>query len=76
MENTNFYETICVSKLFSVAVCGDQRTSLSDIECKTALEALKKMADDKWDWSQEQKDFYKSMVDYTKEIFSRRKAVD
>ncbi len=67
----DFDELISVAKLFSSATQG-KPISMSSKELDVACEALKKMADERQDWTQEQKELYKAMVDYAKDNSSKR----
>ncbi len=64
----NFYETICISKLYAVAFGFAPRQSINNTEIDVAAECLKKMADNNYTWTQEQKDQYKLLVDFAKEM--------
>lgn len=62
----NFYEALCFAKLFERAIGG--QVSMSEIEKEVACESLKRMADQRNDWTEEQKNYYKMMVDFSKNI--------
>lgn len=66
----DFFESMCFAKLFCKAM-GCQM-SMSDAEIETSCEMLKKMADWKWNWTEEEKVYYKMMVDTVKEITKRK----
>lgn len=62
----NMYELMSVAKLFSQAMDGKITTSYA--EQQMALRILKEMANYRQDWTEEEKEFYKLMVDYGKEL--------
>lgn len=62
----NIYELMSVAKLFSQAMGGQVTTSYA--EQQMALRILKEMANYRQDWTEEEKEFYKLMVDYGKEL--------
>ncbi len=61
----DFCEMLCFAKLFSSAM-GDRKTTINPNEVDIAAETLKKLADNRNDWNQEQKELYKLLVDYAK----------
>ena len=61
----NIYELMSVAKLFSQAMGGQVTTSYA--EQAMALRILKEMASYRQDWTEEEKEFYKLMVDYGRE---------
>lgn len=65
----NFFESICISKLYAIVMGFAPIQSISKPEVEIAAECLKRMADNKYYWTQEQKDLYKLLVDYVKEHF-------
>ncbi len=71
MEPMTPYECICLTKLLSVALGMMGQHQIAAAELDVALEALKRMADQKVDWTWQQKDLYKSLVDCAKEIARR-----
>ena len=62
----NMYELMSVAKLFSQAMDGKITTSYA--EQQMALRILKERANYRQDWTEEEKEFYKLMVDYGKEL--------
>ena len=62
----NIYELMSVAKLLSQAMGGQVTTSYA--EQQMALRILKEMANYRQDWTEEEKEFYKLMVDYGKEL--------
>lgn len=62
----NFYEFISFAKLFSLAYGGSNIT-LTEEEGEVVSEILKRMSDDRMDWTSQQRDLYKGMVDFAKE---------
>ena len=63
----NFFEMLCFAKLFSAVMQGNPIRSISSMELDAASEALKQITDQRQDWTQEQKEIYKMMVDCAKE---------
>ena len=63
----NFYDILSVAKLFAVATGNTKHITMSSAELGIASEALKKLADERDDWNEEQKEYYKILVDYAKE---------
>ena len=62
------YEQICLFKLFCTAMGMMDRQSISQIEIEVACETLKRMTDQRYDWTDQQKSFYKFLVDFAKEM--------
>lgn len=62
------YEMICFAKLFAVATGKEPKDTLTSQELEIGSEALKKLADQRLDWTKEQKDLYKMLVDAAKEL--------
>ncbi|SDA32321.1 hypothetical protein SAMN02910447_03511 [Ruminococcus sp. YE71] len=69
MNDLSVYEKYCYYKTLCVALGGTGRATISKQEYDTAVEVLKKMADNRWDWTEEQKQQYKLLADYLKETF-------
>ena len=69
----NFQEMICFAKVYQAALYPQYRQSVTKTEVETTIEVLKKMADERQDWSDEQKEFYKSMADFAKDYIKERK---
>lgn len=59
------FDAMSLAKLYYSAMTG--KMLASDIEKEAACRALKQMAEQRWDWTNEQKEFYKLMVDFVKE---------
>lgn len=68
----NFQEMICFAKVYQAALYPQYRQSVTKTEVETTIEVLKKMADERQDWSDEQKEFYKLMADFAKEYIKNR----
>ena len=62
----SFYEMMCFAKVYNVACGFSSPLTVSKQELDIVCEILKKNADNCWNWNQEQKEFYKLLVDYTK----------
>lgn len=68
----NFYESICFSRVHA-AFCGlIPKQQVSEAEYEVAFECLKKMAENRYDWTDEQKEQYKALVDYCKEVSKKK----
>ena len=67
MNNISFEEMICFSKVFSVFAGMASSASVTNQEREFAYEAMKKLADNRADWTQKQKDIYKALADIAKE---------
>jgi len=65
------YEYLCLAKLLSVAMGANGRDSVTDDEADVACETLKHMAAQRIDWTQQQKDAYRLLVDCAKERVRR-----
>lgn len=62
-----YYNLFCFAKLYAVATGLDRQSSLSKAEVDAACEALKSMADNCNNLNQEQKEWYKMIIDFCKE---------
>ena len=62
----DLYEFISLAKLFS-QVFGGNRFTISEAELEAASEALKNLSFNREDWTPQQREMYKSMVDFAKE---------
>lgn len=62
-----FSQFISLAKVFAMAM-GDRRITISSAERDAAFEALKTMADRSNRWTEEQKEYYKMMVDFGNEV--------
>ena len=67
----NIFEMMSFAELFSKAMGG--RINMSDAEIEAGSQVLKNMAEQRCDWTEEQKELYKLMVDYAKENKKHRK---
>ena len=67
----SFYEMICFAKVYNAAIGITTRSSVSKQEIDIAFEVIKKMADNRYGWSQQQKDMYKILVDYCKQAMEQ-----
>lgn len=61
-----FYEMICFAKVYNAAFGLADKRTVTNQEIDVVIELLKKLADGRSDWSQEQKDIYKAIADYAK----------
>lgn len=62
-----FIESICIAKVYAVAVGYSQRNSVTKEEKNIAAYALKHMADQHPCWTQQQREMYKLLVEIVKE---------
>lgn len=62
-----FSKFICLAKVFAVAA-GDRTITISSAEREAAFESLKTIAEHCNDWTEEQKEWYKMMVDFGNEV--------
>ncbi len=62
----SFYELTCFTKVSNAAFGICSSTSISKAEFDIAFEVLKKLTDNRCDWTQEQKEQYKLLVDFVK----------
>ena len=69
----SFYEMICFAKVYSAALSGRPLNSVTKQEVDVTLEVLKTMADGRNDWTQEDKECYKQIVDFAKEYIKEQK---
>ena len=58
------YEQLCITKLFFIAMGMMGQSTISLSEMDVACEALKRIADQRYDWSEQQRNTYKWLVDY------------
>lgn len=65
------YEQLCVTKLFFAAMGMMDQNSITPTEMDVACETLKHIVDQRLDWTSQQKQFYKWLVDYAKSITGR-----
>lgn len=63
----NFYEMMCLYKIMAVVFDAKPNTSLRQNEIDVAAELLKKLADDTPNWTHNDKENYKLLVDFVKE---------
>lgn len=61
----SLYEMLCFAKVYCAAF-GFSSLAISRQEIDIAFEVLKKATDNRQDWTQEQKDVYKLLVDFSK----------
>lgn len=59
-------EQLCITKLFFTAMGMMPSNMISQPEMEIACEALKQAADQRCDWSDQQKEVYKWLVDWAK----------
>ena len=66
MNNMTFGEMISFAKMFNVVLGLASPASVTNHERELAYEAMKKLADNRADWTQEQKELYKLIADFAK----------
>ena len=71
MNTLTFGEMIGFAKVYSVCLGMLSPATVSKQEKELAVEAMKKMADDRRDWTEEQKILYKMLADFVKEQFTQ-----
>ena len=64
-------EEYCVSRVYNAALGIIDRKTVTKHEIDITIEILKKHADDRDDWTQEQKEAYKLLADFVKEQIKR-----
>lgn len=62
------YEQLCVTKLLFISMGAIAPNAITSFERDVACEAIKRMADQRQDWTPQQREFYKWLVDYAKEF--------
>lgn len=60
-------EILLFAKILAYA-SGDRTVTVTDIDKKIAAEALKRMADQRMDWTLEQREQYKMLVDVVDQL--------
>lgn len=63
----NFYEFISLAKLFSRVFGGNNNFTVTDAELDAASEALKNLSYNRTDWTPQQREIYKALVDFANE---------
>ena len=64
----NLYEQSCLTKVVLAAIGIVDRRTVTRIELETTFKALESFADNNQDWNENQKDFYKILVNIVKEL--------
>ena len=67
----NLYEQSCVSKVFLAAMGVIDKKTVSKIELEVTFKALEHFADNNLYWDHDQKEFYKLLVEFTKEMINQ-----
>lgn len=62
----SFYELTCCNKLYAAALGYIDRNSVTKHEAKAALESLKRMAENRDDWTKGQREMYKNLIEFAK----------
>ena len=65
------YEEICVTRVYQAALGTIDRKTITEKEIDITIEVLKKHADKRNDWNDQQKEAYKLLADYVKERIKR-----
>ena len=68
MNNITFFELVSFAKVFSKTFAIDRRVSVTREEGKAAIEVLKKINENRSNWTQEQKETYQAFADFAKEM--------
>ena len=67
-----FYQLTCYTKLYNAAMGYIDRNSVTHHEVEVAIEVLKKLADKRDEWTNEQKELYKALADIAKEMLKEK----
>ena len=67
MYGMNLDEALLCAKLVAYAI-GDRSVSLNQIDRDAAVVLLKRMADQNWNWTEQQKEQYKFYLDVCNQI--------
>lgn len=67
MYGMKLEEMMLCAKVFAYAM-GDRSISLNQTDKDLAVSMLKRMADQRWDWTEEQKSQFKAFVDVCKQL--------
>lgn len=67
-----FYQLTCYTKLYNAAMGYIDRRSITHHEIEVAIEVLKKLAEERDDWTNEQKELYKTLADIAKEMLKEK----
>lgn len=65
------YEELCVTRVYQAALGTIDRKTITKKEIDITVEVLKKHADDRIDWNDQQKEAYKLLADFAKEQIKR-----
>ena len=65
------HEEYCVARVYNAALGIIDRKTITKHEIDITIEILKKYADDRDDWTEDQKEAYKLIADYAKEQIKR-----
>lgn len=65
------YEELCVTRVYEAALGTIDRKTITKKEIDITVEVLKKHADDRNDWNDQQKEVYKLLADFAKEQIKR-----
>ena len=65
MYNISMEEMMLFAKIFAYAM-GDKSISLNQIDKDAAFSVLNRMADQKWNWTEQQKANYKALLEACK----------
>lgn len=60
-------EILIFAKILAL-VSGDRSVKVTDVEKKIATDALRRIADQRMDWTQEQREQYKKLVDVVEQL--------
>ena len=65
------YEELCVTRVYQAALGTIDRKTITKKEIDITVEVLKKHADYRNDWNDQQKEAYKLLADFAKEQIKR-----
>ena len=63
-------EVLSITKIIA-CFFGDKTVVITDFDKKVACDALKKMADNKYNWTSQQKESYKMLVEYLEQCIDQ-----
>ena len=67
MYGLTLEEIMLCAKIFAYAM-GDKSISLNQLDKDSAVALLKRMADQNWNWTKQQKEQYKALLDTCKQF--------
>jgi len=65
------HEKYCITRVYNAALGTIDKKTITKYELDITIEILKEYADERDDWTHEQKEAYKLLADYVKEQIKR-----